>query len=202
MLSLNPKIIRYLERKKRQQLLENVLFLSPGHGILLITFLEFVMSGLYIGLILSYEPQPDDEFFNNESPWMSNYSKFLSSFETWFMFDRTFAILTTGIMVLGYRKSRRSLLLPYIFYILFGVIGNLISLFHTTSFLTATVTVIISFEFSSCLTVCGLWRRLRFRELVTEEHSRFQRLLQIQEDLLEMEGFYNDSLDSDVEDEE
>ena len=193
--NLNPQLIRYLERKKREQLLNNVLFLTPLQGILLITFLEFVMSGLCIGLILSYEPKQD-----KENSLMSHYSKFLNSFEIWFMFDRTFTILATGIMVLGYRKSRRSLLLPYIFYVLVGSLGNLISMFQTTSNLTTAVTLIISFEISSGLTVFGLWRRLRFRERVTEEYGRFQTLSRIQEDL--QEEYYNDLQDSEVEDDE
>ena len=200
--NLNPKIIRYLERKKRQQLLNNVLFLSPLQGILVITFLEFVMSGLCIGLILSYEPKQDnrENSMMRDYTMMRDYSKFLNSFEIWFMFDRTVTILTTGIMVLGYRKSRRSLLLPYIFYVLVGSLGNLISMLQTTLNPTTAITLIISFEISSGLTVFGLWRRLCFRERVANEYSRFQTLSRIQEHL--QEESCNDLQDSDVEDDE
>ncbi len=152
---LNPQIIRFLERKQRRQLLDNIFFLIPYRGILIISFLEYLLSCLFVILISVYEPIADEESLNLNSPWLSSYTKFLNRFEIWFMVDRTIVILTTTVMFMGYRFHRRSLLLPYIAYLPIAFIGNLASLciFDTSSYLTTGSVVILSFELSSGLTV-------------------------------------------------
>jgi hypothetical protein len=153
--TLNPQILRFLSKKKQDQLLVNVLLMDPHIGVWILSFLDTLLSCIVLALVFTYEPNSDDESLNDDSPWLSSYSKYLAQHESFFVFSRTSMVLTTSIMLVGFEVNLRSLMLPYIASSALGVVGSLAHLFYDNKsmFLTTLTILILTTELSSCITV-------------------------------------------------
>ena len=150
-----PEKIREIEKKSNKIRQFNIFYLAHGRGIILMAFLELFVDLFFLWLFFVHQLTDDDEKENPTSQWLSAEKRVLDKIEPWFMLQRSFTTVSTAFLLIGYSLRLPSLMLPFCFGNLVGILAGLAALIQAkvSLFLSSVIFFHVCLELNNCCTV-------------------------------------------------